>query len=353
MSRKISIEAILKYAIDKWASDVHLSTGKYVTYRIQGKLHRMTEAELLSKEDIASIQSEMLEQYPKQLKLFKDTGDLDFAYMSDDDTSFRVNAFRRLQKTSFVFRRIEKEPVPMSELKLPVGVQKFLTAKQGLVLVTGPTGAGKSTTLVAMLEEINKTRSEHIITIEDPIEFVFTDKKSIFSQREVWRDTQSFVKAIRAAMREDPDIVMIGEMRDVETVEAALSLAETGHLVFSTLHTSGSVATISRIIQFFKSNIQHQIQARLWDALLWVLSQRLLPRRDTEGRVAMHEMMYLTPGIKNIIRTWDIGQLNNAIELGRSEGMLPMKISAKMLEKSGKIYREDWIHFFKNKDEIL
>jgi twitching motility protein PilT len=176
-----------------------------------------------------------------------------------------------------------------------------------------------------MLEEINKTRGEKIITIEDPIEFLFTDKKSSFSQREIGRDTDSFVAAIRGAMREDPDIVMVGEMRDTDTVEAALNLAETGHLVFSTLHTAGSVQTVSRIIQFFSPEEQHQIYTRIADSLLGVLSQRLIKRRDVSGkRVAIFELMIVNSGIKNLIRSGDLAQVNNAIQMGRSEGMVPM-----------------------------
>jgi twitching motility protein PilT len=185
-----------------------------------------------------------------------------------------------------------------------------------------------------MLEEINQTRGENIITIEDPIEFLFKDKKSIFSQREVGRDTNSFVSAIRASMREDPNVVMIGEMRDPDTVEAALNLAETGHLVFSTLHTSGSVQTISRIAQFFNPEQQRQIYTRLADSLLGVLSQRLILRRDgTNKRTAIFELMLVNSGIKNLIRSGDLSQIDNAIQMGRSEGMLPMYIHAQELEK--------------------
>lgn len=217
--------------------------------------------------------------------------------------------------------------------------------------MTGPTGSGKSTTLVAMLEEINNRRAENIITIEDPIEFLFTDKKSIFSQREVGRDTDSFVAAIRAAMREDPDIVMVGEMRDSETVEAALNLAETGHLVFSTLHTAGSAQTISRIIQFFSPDAQKQIFNRLADSILGVLSQRLVARSDQPGkRIALFELMIANSGIKNLIRTGDMAQINNAIQMGRSEGMIPMYTYAQDLEQKGIIKREDYIGYFTHQD---
>ena len=185
--------------------------------------------------------------------------------------------------------------------------------------------------MVSVIDRINENRQEHIVTIEDPVEFIFTDKKSIFSQREVGRDTDSFVAAIRAAMREDPDIVMVGEMRDKETVEAAMNLAETGHLVFSTLHTSGSVQTINRLIQFFNPDIQAQVRVRLADSLLGVLSQRLLPKANEPGRVGIHELMYITPAIKNLIKSGDLIQINNNIELGTQDGMITMRNSADRL----------------------
>lgn len=229
-------------------------------------------------------------------------------------------------------------------------MRKILGAKQGLFLITGPTGSGKSTTMVSIIDRINEERREHIITIEDPIEFIFSDKNSIFSQREVGRDTSSFVSAIRAAMREDPDIVMVGEMRDKETVEAAMNLAETGHLVFSTLHTSGSVQTINRLIQFFHPDIQNQVRIRLADSLLGVLSQRLIPRAEGHGRVGIHELMFITPAIKNLIKSGDLVQINNNIELGSQEGMIAMRASADKLRDAGIVKEEDYIGYFTNNE---
>lgn len=201
--------------------------------------------------------------------------------------------------------------------------------------------------MVSVIDRINENRGEHIITIEDPIEFIFTDKKSIFSQREVGKDTDSFVSAIRAAMREDPDIVMVGEMRDKETVEAAMNLAETGHLVFSTLHTSGSVQTINRLIQFFSPDIQSQVRVRLADSLLGVLSQRLIPKIGG-GRVGIHELMYITPAIKNLIKSGDLVQINNNIELGTQEEMITMRNSADKLRDAGAVNEADYIGYFTN-----
>jgi twitching motility protein PilT len=204
--------------------------------------------------------------------------------------------------------------------------------------------------MVSIIDRINQLRREHIVTIEDPIEFIFTGQQSIFSQREVGRDTDSFVTAIRAAMREDPDIVMVGEMRDKETVEAALNLAETGHLVLSTLHTAGSVQTINRTIQYFHPDIQNQVRIRLGDALLGVLSQRLIPRIDGKGRIAIFELMFMNSAIRNLIKSNDLVQINNCIELGTQDGMITMRASADRLHGAGIISEKDYIGYFTNNE---
>ncbi|PJC56584.1 type IV pili twitching motility protein PilT [Candidatus Gracilibacteria bacterium CG_4_9_14_0_2_um_filter_38_7] len=304
----------------------------------------------VSKEMIHKLTLELLHGDKHKFNEFLERHDMDFAYVSADGTPFRVNGFFKLGRIGFVLRRIERDAKKMEDLGLPSGVAKILTAKQGLFLITGPTGSGKSTTMVSIIDRINEERQEHIITIEDPVEFIFTDKKSIFSQREVGRDTDSFIAAIRAAMREDPDIVMVGEMRDKETVEAAMNLAETGHLVFSTLHTSGSVQTINRLIQFFHPDIQNQVRVRLADSLLGVLSQRLLPKANEPGRVGIHELMFITPAIKNLIKSGDFVQINNNIELGSQEGMITMRNSADLLRDQGIVREEDYAGFFTNDD---
>lgn len=347
-----NVNKILEYSIVTNASDIHLHTGKHITYRVEGILIPLTEEPVLTEKHIDDIKNVFLSVHPKIKNDLETQHDADFWYISEkNQVSFRVNGFWSLGKLGFSLRRIEKKAKNCEDLWLPKSIEKFIHAKQWLVLITGPTGSGKSTTLVAMLEEINNLRWDNIITIEDPIEFIFTDKKSNFSQREVGRDTHSFSTAIRAAMREDPDIVVIGEMRDAETVESALNLAETGHLVFSTLHTSWSVQTISRIIQFFTAEQQRQIYWRLADSLLGVLSQRLLMRRDgTRKRIAIFELMLLNPGIKNLIRSGDMWQMTNAIENGRAEGMIPMYLHAQELEKRGIIQKEDYEWFFTNQD---
>ncbi|MCK9272022.1 PilT/PilU family type 4a pilus ATPase [Candidatus Gracilibacteria bacterium] len=342
----VSLESLLAFGIKKNCSDIHISEGDNVAFRVHGELGKLTEAGIFTREIVEKLVLELFRGDQKKVAAFYDKKDADFAYVSKDGTPFRVNGYFKLGKIGFVLRKIERNAKNMDDLGLPAGLQKILTAKQGLFLITGPTGSGKSTTMVSILDKINEERREHVITIEDPIEFIFSDKNSIFSQREVGRDTESFVSAIRAAMREDPDIVMVGEMRDKETVEAAMNLSETGHLVFSTLHTSGSVQTINRVIQFFSPDIQNQVRVRLADTLLGVLSQRLIPRIDKEGRVGIHELMYMTSGIKNLIKGGDLIQINNNIEMGSAEGMITMKNSADKLEQAGIVRKEDYMGYF-------
>jgi twitching motility protein PilT len=346
--KEITIEGILAHAVNTKASDVHLATGEHMAFRVHGELEKFVQggdASRLTPETMERLVRELYRGNEVSIKEFYEKHDADFAYVIKDGTPFRVNGFFKLGKIAYVMRRIEREAKKMEELGLPPGLKKILGAKQGLFLVTGPTGSGKSTTMVSIIDRINESRNEHIITVEDPVEFIFTDKKSIFSQREVGRDTNSFISAIRAAMREDPDIVIVGEMRDKDTVEAAVNLAETGHLVFSTLHTSGSVQTISRLVQFFNPDIQTQARVRLADALLGVLSQRLLPKIGG-GRVGVHELMYITPAIKNLVKSGDLVQINNNIELGTAEGMISMKNSCEQKRDAGLVREEDYMGYF-------
>jgi twitching motility protein PilT len=274
-----------------------------------------------------------LNKKKERISYFKNNMELDFGYVHTDGTSYRGNAYMYMNKIGIALRRISDKMPNLLELGIPKSVGKVLQAKQGLFLVTGPTGSGKSTTMASMLDAINEVRSEHILTIEDPIEYIFHNKKSIISQREIGRDTLSFSHAIRAAMREDADIIMIGEIRDSETMEIALSLAETGHLVFSTLHTSGSVQTINRMIQFFPTEIEQQIRTRIADSLVGVLSQRLIPRIDTEGRVAIREIMFTNSAVRNLISKGDLMQLPNVIETASEDGMITMKHYAALLRE--------------------
>ena len=346
---QINIEGLLTYAINNSASDIHISEWDYVAFRIHGKLWKAKQAWIFSKEIVEKLAEQLFKDNKDNINKFFAKRDADFAFVAKDGTPFRVNGYFKLWKLGFVLRRIEREAKKMEDLGLPSWLEKIINAKQWLFLITGPTWSGKSTTMVSILDKINEIRDEHIITIEDPIEFIFSDKQSIFSQREVWRDTESFVSAIRAAMREDPDIVMVWEMRDKETVEAAINLAETGHLVFSTLHTSWSVETINRVIQFFNSDIQEQVRVRLADSMLGVLSQRLIPK-IWWWRVGIHELMFLTSWIKNLIKSWDLIQINNNIEMWSKEWMIRMRASAEILKEKWIVKEEDYIWYFTNED---
>jgi len=340
------LEKILSFAIQKKASDIHISEWKPVTYRIKKKLFTITQAWIIEPAKMRIMLLKIMNENKERVREFMTKKDADFAYIAEDWTSFRVNAFFKLWKISFVLRRIESDPIPLEKLWLPPWVKKFVEAKQWLILITWPTGSGKSTSMVSILNEINKTRSEHILTIEDPVEFVFKDDKSIFSQREIGNDTAWFSSALRAAMREDPDIIMVGEMRDRETVEAAMELAETGHLVISTMHTSGSVATITRLINFFPSDIQNAVRYKLWDVLNGVLSQRLVQRKDWTGIVWIYELMHMTIAIKSLIREWQLNQISQNIEMWRQDWMILMKSYAEELEARWIIEKKVYENFF-------
>ena len=292
--------------------------------RVNGRLDPISGSVPLTKEIVEEM---FYTLYPEAASnvVLQNAQELDFSHWSDIGIGLRVNAYRSLSRRAIALRRINTTAPSMHDLGLPTGANKLLTAKQGMFIIAGPTGSGKSTTLTAIVDEINATRKEHIISIEDPIEFRFTNKQSFITQRELGRDTPSFVSAIRAAMREDPDIVIVGEMRDKETVEAAMSLSETGHLVFTTLHTSGSVASLNRLIQFFPSDAQEQTRVRLSDALLGVLSQRLVLNKQGNNRIALFELMYVNNAIRNLITIGDFIQIDNAIEVAAKDGMISFK----------------------------
>lgn len=344
------LEKILQYSIDQQASDIHICEWSPVTLRIKKHMSTLESAWNISKEAINSILHTLMNEDEVRVKSFLVQKDADFAYIFSNGSSFRVNAYMKIGKIAFSLRRIEAEAVSIEDLWLPEGVKKITKMKQGLVLITGPTGSWKSTSMISLLNEINLTRSEHIITVEDPIEFVFKNQKSLVSQREVWNDTQSFATALRSAMREDPDIIMIGEMRDRETVEAAMEMAETGHLVISTMHTSWSVQTVTRIINFFPPEIQNAVRYKLWDVLGWVLSQRLVQRADKQGITGIYELMFMTTGIKNLIREGTLNQIQSNIETGTQDGMVTMQKYAHKLEQEGIITKEAYEGFF---DEVM
>lgn len=342
----LTIWPILDHCIKIWASDIHMSEWENIWFRVHWTLWKTTWNPI----DTSKIRQIMLELFlenKENVKAFLEKKDADFAYIHTDWTPFRVNAFHKLWRIAFVMRKIASTPKTIEELWLPRWVEKFTKAKQWLILVTWPTWSWKSTSMISILDSINKTRREHILTIEDPTEFIFKDNLSIFSQREIWKDTNSFASALRAAMREDPDIVMVWEMRDKETVEAAMELAETGHLVISTLHTAWSVQTITRLVNFFHPELQHSVRYKLWDILFWVLSQRLIPK-IWWWRAWIYEVMMMTPWIRNLIRSWDLVQINNAIEMGQSQWMISMKNYADNLRDTWIVLEDDYINYFQD-----
>jgi len=347
----VTVWTILEYAIKTWASDIHITEGKPLTFRIDWKLKVMDKAWTIDKIKAKQILLELLNEDKESVKKFLDEHDLDFAYMYENWTSFRVNAFYKLWRIAFVLRQIANSAMKIEDLWLPPAVSVFTKLKQGLILITWPTGSGKSTSMVAILEKINQERWEHILTIEDPVEFVFTDNKSVFSQREVWRDTNSFATALRAAMREDPDIVMVWELRDTETVKAALELAETGHLVISTLHTSSAVQTISRLLSFFPLNSQNAVREKLADTLKWVLSQRLIPK-VWGWRIGIYELMFVNTWIKNLIRSGTMNQVQWNIETGTKYWMITMQKFADNLRDKRLVLEEDYINYFRENADI-
>ncbi len=342
------LDAIFTECVTRDASDIHVKEWEPIMLRVDGKLVKSSESTLPNKIVMFDLLYTLLFRKKERISYFKHNFEVDFWYTHKDGTSYRGNAYMYMGKIAVALRKIPETIQNLVELGMPKSLKKVLQAKQWLFLVTGPTGNGKSTTMASMLDAINEFRNEHIITIEDPIEYVFKNKQSIFSQREIGRDTLSFWQAIRSAMREDADIIMIGEIRDSETMEIALSLAETGHLVFSTLHTSGSVQTINRMIQFFPAIIEAQIRTRIAESLIWVLSQRLILKKDQSERVAIREIMYVNSGIKNLITKWDLSQIPNMIQLSQWDGMNSMQRHAESLRDAWVIEERAYAGYFVN-----
>ena len=316
-------------------SDIHISADSYVSFRINGEIVTQSEWWIVTTEFMELSLKHLIKSDSDRMAKFWTQKDMDFAYISKTGLSYRVNAFMKLSKPAVVMRKINAKAKAIEELiysDIADSIKKnILGRKTWLFLVTWPTGSGKSTSLVAMLEYLNHTKSAHMITIEDPIEFVFKEDKCLISQREVWNDTRSFANALKSAMREDPNIIFVGEIRDSETAEAALNMAETGHLVFSTLHTSSASATINRFISFFSPEIQDSICDRLSDSLSGVLSQFLVKTTDQKSRVWLYELMLNVTSVRNNIKKKEIKQIDNIIETSSSQGMISMKGYAQRL----------------------
>ncbi len=314
----LNMQDILKYCVQYDASDVHILVGVPPYIRLHGKLMPIPETEVVTPQASRELVTSVLT--PEQKELLENERELDFSYSLSTGTRFRVNAYYEKGNLAAAFRAIPEKIRSIEELGLPNLLNDLTELKQGLILVTGPTGHGKSTTLAAMIERINETRSEHIVTIEDPIEFVYEQKQSIISQRELHADTHSWGIALRSVLREDPDVVLIGEMRDRETIAAALTVAETGHLVFATLHTNNAAQTVDRIVDVFPEEQQQQIRSQLAGTLEAVLSQRLVPSLDGK-RVAVMEVMLGTPAVRNTIRDGKSHLLPNVIQTSGDLGM--------------------------------
>jgi twitching motility protein PilT len=307
--------------VQQSGSDLHLTVGSPPIIRQHGHLTRIRFREL-AVADLRGLLYEIMT--PTQRAHFEETNDTDFAYELADVARFRVNVFRQRKGIGAVLRTIPAKVLSADELGLPEGVRRFCKLTKGLVLVTGPTGSGKSTTLAAMIDLINETKPDHILTIEDPVEFVHENKKSLVNQREIGTHTKSYAAALRAALREDPDVILVGEMRDLETIALGITAAETGHLVFGTLHTNSAAKTVDRIINAFPADEQEQIRAMLSETLRGVVAQQLLRKADGSGRVAALEIMVGTPAVGNMIREGKTHQIPSMIQTGKKEGMQMM-----------------------------
>lgn len=312
------IDAFFKLMNEKGASDLHLVAGQQPVLRIDGEIERIKYKVL----DNDTLKAMLYEIAPEEkIKEFEESGDVDFAYEIPGLARYRANFFLQKNGVGAVFREIPSTIMTCDQLGFPPVIKRLATLPRGLVLVTGPTGSGKSTTLAAIIHEANLSRKDHIITIEDPIEFVHKSEKAIVNHREVGLHTRSFAAALRGALREDPDIIMVGEMRDLETISLALEACNTGHLVFATLHTMGSSKTIDRIIEVFPENQQEQVRSSLADGIRAVISQALFRRIDRRGRVAALEIMIATPAVRNLIREAKTFQIPSMIQTGKKYGM--------------------------------
>lgn len=313
----ILIDKLLSAQVKQGASDLHITVGQPPVLRLHGRMQKL-KTKVLEPADTMGLMKSITPERCQQE--FQETGSTDFGFAFGDQARFRVSVFRQRGNVALVLRQIPVKMMSMEDLNIPTVFKDLVKRPRGLVLVTGPTGSGKSTSLAAMIDYLNETVDHHIITIEDPIEFYHNHKKSTINQREVGVDVTSFAEAIRRALRQDPDVILVGELRDLETIEAAITAAETGHVVFGTLHTSSAAGTINRIIDVFPTNQQEQIRTQLATAIIGILAQQLVPRIGG-GRVAGFETLVVTPGIANLIRENKIFRITSAIQTGSKHGM--------------------------------
>ncbi len=329
----MDISELLSFSVKNNASDLHLSSGLPPMIRVDGDIRRINIPALEHKEVHALVYDIMNDKQRRDYEEFLET---DFSFALPGVARFRVNAFNQERGAAAVFRTIPSKVLSLEDLNAPRFFEELTTKPRGLVLVTGPTGSGKSTTLAAMVNHINTNTYAHILTVEDPIEFVHDSQKCLINQREVHRDTHGFTEALRSALREDPDVILVGEMRDLETIRLALTAAETGHLVFGTLHTTSAAKTIDRIIDVFPAAEKDMIRSMLSESLQAVISQTLL-KKIGGGRIAAHEIMVGTSAIRNLIREAKVAQMYSAIQTGRKDGMQTLDQNMKELVEQGKI----------------
>lgn len=334
----MEFDEMVRFAVENGASDIHLASNNLPSYRKNGKIMNYKGTEILDEDTVMKYIDEVLE--PADYLKFCNTGDIDSAYQFGNLARFRINAFKQRHGATLVMRVIKLNPPKLGDLNLPRSIAKILNLQEGLVLVTGPTGSGKSTTLAALINEINHREELHIITIEDPVEYMHSPAKCIINQREVGQDSETYSTALKSALREDPDIILMGEIRDLESMSIALRAAETGHLVFSTLHTESAAKTIDRLIDMFPVERQKQALNQLSTTLKAVISQRLLPRSDRPGRIGAFEIMFVNSAIANLIREDKIPQIEQMISLNQQTGMITRKLSIENLLKRGLISKE-------------
>ncbi len=328
---------IVRIGTEKIASDIHVTVGRPITLRINGELVSIDDYVLTPEDTRKMVREALSDSLWAQLE---ENGEIDSSYSLPGVGRYRINAFKQRGSYGMVLRIIPLVIPSMEALGLPKVVEELARLRRGMVLVTGPTGSGKSTTLATMVNQINHERNCHVLTLEDPIEYLHKHQEALVTQREVGSDTGNFANALRAALRQDPDVILVGEMRDLETISIALTAAETGHLVFSTLHTSGATKTIDRIIDVFPPHQQHQVRVQLSSVIQGIISQQLLPKADGVGRVAAFEVMIATPAIRNLIREDKIHQIDTSIQTGASHKMQTMDNSLIELYRRGDITRE-------------
>ncbi len=343
-----TLRELLDTMIKMNASDLHLTTGSPPVVRVDGKLQRLNY-EPLTSEQTRKLAYSMLSE--KQKLKFEQNSELDFSFGIESMSRFRANMFMQRGNVAVALRQIPYKVRPFEELGLPKVISEFASLPRGLVLVTGPTGSGKSSTLAAIIDKINRERPVHIITVEDPIEYLHRHQMALVNQREVYADTNSFASALKYALREDPDVVLVGEMRDLETIEAAIGISETGHLAFATLHTNSCAETINRIVDAFPSNQQEQVRVALSFCLQAVVSQILIPKIGG-GRILALEVMVVTPAIRALIRDDKVAQLYSMIQAGQKFGMKTMNQSLAELYTSGKITINDAMSYSPNTGEL-